>query len=100
MTLLISSEVAALSSPGTGAGPSFCESVTIFQSPPDHWSSKVHVFQVEVTGSVEFCADIPMSPRYQTDTLASVALYRSTLLPTGIVRETKVLPWGALPAAS
>src|SRR4051812_31380721 len=100
MALLISSEVAALSSPGTGAGPFFCASETIFQSPSDHCRSNVHVFQDEVTGSVEVLPAMPISPRYQTATLAPLSVYCCTVVPTGTTLETNVLPCGGLPPAS
>ncbi len=99
--LLISSELeAATSPPGTGAGPSFWESLTAFQSLFTHVSSTVQVFHEVRTGSVDPAPDIPISPMYQTETLAVSPSKDSTFVPTGTVRETKMLPCGAFPSAS
>src|SRR5689334_7437317 len=96
----MSGALAAGTSPGTGAGPVVCESVVIFQSFPDHASVNVQVFQSVRTGSVEPVPAMPISPVYQTAMVAVPSLYDWVLVPTGTVREMKVIPAGALPSAS
>ncbi len=71
-----------------------------FQSSPTHLSSKVFVYQLSVTGVLEPSPARPNNDEYQTETLAFELSKSTTFVPTGFVREMKLLPSGASPDSS
>ncbi|CAM5248518.1 hypothetical protein SFUMM280S_09531 [Streptomyces fumanus] len=84
----IPSALDALLSPGTGAGPSFWEKLSTFQSPSVQRIPSVMVNQSLLTGLVDFSPAVPNTPVHQTSTVVVVPEESVTLVPIGVVRET------------